>query len=263
LKPRQNSQKMVFFCFMPKELRPSPNLLPTFSKAGEVRLPSRVFSTTHLPDEHIESLLDFAEARRSDDPEANQYWEYGTDEFLSMFPWMSSWVEGVDSFVEKRGQFLTPPIMPGRNVKVVLFDERPSKEHIDNFWQQPTALTIGLKGLRQVIGVQQDDFAQANKLITDLREYEVRLYQLAESEGHAVERVTQKPGDVVGIANYNSVHMGIPLPSDEPNLAIAIARQGYALPGYAASPEGKAYLAQQYYNRIADPYNLGYQEAPL
>lgn len=225
------------------EIVPRKNIFPTIKPDGQVQAPSAVFAKARLSNEELVGLTEFTNNLRGTGNTATEQWDYATEELLEELPWLGPWTETVDDFVAKNGQKLDPPIAIGTGFRVIVFDDRASEDHTDNFWQRPAALSIGLEGERKLVGVRAVDMDSAMRNVRQLGEYSTRLAQLSQVDLRPVMRITQKPGDVVTIGNYETIHSGSPVPGTN-NVAIAIARQNIPAPG--SEDIAAAHLARYY-----------------
>ncbi len=202
----------------------SESVLPTPLSGGGFKPPEKVFTVAQLePPEldHLTRVVKSLLARTAGSPNQAK-WDITTNHMLDLLPWLRPWSQSVDAFLSQHGRSFTPPIRRDEGFSLKAFLSRPSEDHMDipRFW--PAALTIGLIGTRELVGIVQPSpeatIELAAKLLTD----KTPLRTLEEVDGVPVERHIQQPGEVITIGNFATLHSGYPL---EKGTALAIANR--------------------------------------
>lgn len=199
-------------------------MLPTFLPDGSIKPPETVFAVTKLEPEELQKLTQMVKTLINQTAEHPDYatWDIRTANMLDLFPWLKPWSQAVDMFMALRGPSLTPPVHRDEGFSLKVFLTRPSEDHMDipRFW--PVALTVGLVGTRELVGIVQPSPEAAVELAAKLLTDETPLRTFDEIDGVPVERHVQHPGDVVTIGNYATLHSGFPLGT---GAALAIANR--------------------------------------
>jgi hypothetical protein len=206
------------------------SVLPKPLPGGSFEPPEKVFSVTKLEDTELEQLIRVGQSlvRQTPGNANNAKWDIQTNELLRVLPWLRPWSQSVDEFLRENGGSLTPPIHRDEGFSVKLFLSRQSEDHMDipRFW--PTALSIGLIGTRELVGIVQPSPEATIELATKLIMDKTPLRTLEEIDGVPVERHIQQPGEVVTIGSFATLHSGFPL--DE-GVAMAIANRNRQVGG--------------------------------
>jgi hypothetical protein len=198
------------------------SVLPTPTAEGGFKPPERVFAVTTLNSQELNHLARFAGVLIDNVPvdPNTKTWGITTDDMVRTFPWLKAWNQTAEDFLTEYGSSLTPAVRPDDGFMLKMFLNRHSEDHMDLPRLRPAALSIGLVGRRELVGIVQPSPEATVELSAKLLKAGTPLRDLKEVEGVPVERYTQNPGDVVTIGNFCTLHSGYPL---ERSAALAIA----------------------------------------
>lgn len=148
-------------------------------------------------------------------------------------PWLKEWYESVDEWVEVNGVYLPVPLEKSEELAVCGYLNRESADHTDAPNNMPVGLSIGVYGVRELVGVALESPEECADLLDHLSATGKRLKDYEEINGQPVERVTQRPWDVVHIATFATVHSGSHSPEgQEGSDALAVGYNGTVIPGH-------------------------------
>ncbi len=197
--------------------------MPTPLPDGGFKPPEKVFSVTKLNDDELLTLRRIVKsliAQSSEDP-SRATWDIQTNHMIKLLPWLKPWAQRADEFLLQHGDALTPSIHPDEGFSLKVFLSRHSEDHMDIPRLWPAALTIGLVGTRELVGIVQPSPEATIELARKLLLDETPLRTLDEIDGVPVERYVQQPGDVVTIGNFAALHSGFLLSDRSAALAVA------------------------------------------
>lgn len=208
------------------------SLFPTISFNGttpHIVSAEQAFHIEHIGDEKLERFIGFV--MQTLDLIGNGICNFGKPD--DTFPWLKEWYESVDEWVGTNGIYLPAPIESGDFLSMCGYLNRESPDHIDAPANMPIGLSVGIYGVRELVGVVLESPEECAEVLDELSRTGMRLRDQAKINDRPVERITIRPWDIAHIATYACIHSGghAPEAKDGSN-ALAIGYNGSIIPGH-------------------------------